>query len=73
VDQLEKSRGGARMTQPLDQAVADPAAPVHGESGWLVDRDERVVFIKDRRRRDDDGRRGSTRPRRRGGANRGQP
>ncbi len=49
VDELEKRRVRARVAQPLDHPEGNAAAAVHGEPGRLVERDQRVVLVEDRR------------------------
>ena len=49
MDELEELRVRAGMAQPLDHAEGDSAAAVHGESGRLVERDQRLVLEQHRR------------------------
>ena len=47
--ELEKFRVRTAGPQLFDQSECDAAAPVHGKPGRLVDRNDRVVFVKNRK------------------------
>src|SRR2546430_10925005 len=48
--ELQKLRVRTACAQLFDQPECNAAAAVHGKPGRLVDRDERVVFVKNGKR-----------------------
>jgi hypothetical protein len=49
MNEFQKFCIGTRIAQPFNQAKAHTAAAVDGETGGLVERDQRVVFVEGRR------------------------